>query len=229
LPSASISIESLPDNAMKLNVVVSPLSSAVAPPMVSSLVTRLTFTQTIGDHKVSLTMDPSNIYPSVLVDILDPSVPVDRVLANIRGSVLKHHWTLYEESVFEELKLPLVPGSAWDIELSVSNVSIIKFVRHSIGSYSIHVKLGTQENYRLSIDLVQRALILQRLVSTETGDMLLVSRIPDITDDVPMLVDVSMAHTEEMILGWWNDRAEQVGPYAYGELTAIVMKCINSL
>jgi hypothetical protein len=59
--------------------------------------------------------------------------------------------------------------------------------------------------------------------------MLLVSRIPDNTDDVPMLVDVSMAHTEEMILGWWNDRAEQVGPYAYGELTAIVMKCINSL
>jgi len=230
LPHTAINVDSGGD-VRELMVRVSPLptSSSLAPSG-TSLEVQLKFRQKQSDPNVTLSVTPQGIYPTLLEDITSASVPVDTVVDNIRGAVLHLMWSAYEVAVFSSLKIPVIQGSIWgdnETVLPGGGVSVTGFALASPGLFRIKLKIGSQES-ELGINMVDKTLVIQR--HSDGRNAMLVSRVDgDIGGDAPVLVDLQLANLEETVTTWWRSQAEKLGKYAFGELTAVVMKCISSM
>ena len=214
--------------ASQLTVLIPPLASSPRPTTGTSLDVQLKFKQNPSDSHVSLTVSPEGIYPTLLEDVLDASVPIETVVANIRGSVLHFMWTAYEVAIFSTLKFPVVSGSLWDAVAVAHGVSLTAFDHTVGGSFRFKLKKGNQET-ELTVNLHDKTLLIQRDAVVDGRNVTMTSRVTDSTGDAPLVVDIHLATAEEEVGVWWHSQSEKLGRYAFGELTAVVTKCISSI
>ena len=228
LTPSCVQVDTVGD-AKELIVLVPPLAATPRPPTGASLDVQLKFMQVQSESPVTLSVSPQGIYPNLLEDVMDASVPIDTVVTNIRGAVAHLMWTAYEVASFSSRKFPIIQGSRWDADQATfTGVSITAFEHSAGGSFRIKVKTGTQET-ELTINLHDKSLVIQRDVVVEGRNVTMASRVTDNGGDAPVVVDISLATAEEEITEWWRSQSVGLGRYAFGELTAIVSKCISSI
>jgi hypothetical protein len=228
LPGNCLTISNKEDDILELRVTISSLPSSPCPPNVASLDIELKFTQKPSSAQVGLSVTPKGIYPNLLDDVLDPQVPIDTVIGNARGAVVHLMWTAYEMTVFSSLKFPQIPASPWDVEAAISGISITSFNHTVAGCFGLKVRIGSHET-ELVLNMLNKSLVIQRTSTIDGRTVLLVSRVTDSQPDDTVIVDMHLAKTEEQVTLWWRKKLSEVGRYAFGELTAVVTKCIDSL
>jgi hypothetical protein len=228
LTSNSVTINNREDDVIELRVVVHALQSSACPPNVVSLDAELKFAQKRSSADIGLSVNPKGIYPNLLEDVLDPIVSIETVVGNTRGAVAHLMWTAYEMTVLSSLKLPQITSSAWDVEPAFAGVTLSSFNHSVAGCFILNIRIGSTET-ELILNMLNKTLVIQRTSLMDGGNVYLVSRITDSHPDDTVIVDINLARTEEKVSLWWKSKLSEVGRYAFGELTALVMKCINSL